>query len=94
MYLISTLLVAMAATIAWLRLRERPELNLGLLALMFWGASLMWLVDVAFVVAEGEAFFETTTSAMVLGVVVVVAGLAVWGVPLVLRRRFGPRPNE
>ena len=44
MTLAITVLVAVAFTLVWY-LRRDNDLCLGLPCLMFWGASLMWLVD-------------------------------------------------
>lgn len=90
MYLILTLAAALVATILWRRKRGH---RLELLCFMYWGASLMWLVDGIVSVAEGGPFFEMTTDAALLGALVVVAGLAVWGVVLLAGRRKYRRAN-
>lgn len=90
MTLIITLCAAAIATIAWYATAPDSKLRLGVLALMYWGASLMWTVDGINGLIEGEGFIEITdTAAMlddaVLGLLVVIVGLAAWAVYLVAK---------
>lgn len=90
-----TLLICAIAAIVCIALRfAKPEwskkYSIGLLALMFTGASLMWSMDMVFTIMEGEAFInfadaEGTMDDAFLGVLVVVLGLAVWGVINVIK---------
>ena len=85
-----TLLAAAIATVAWYATAPNSRLRLGVLALMYWGAALMWTVDGINGLVEGEGFIEIAdTAAMfddaMLGILVVVAGLAVWAVYLVAK---------
>lgn len=85
-----TLLAAAVATVAWYATAPNNMLRLGVLALMYWGAALMWTVDGVNGLVEGEGFIEIAdTAAMfddaMLGILVVVAGLAVWAVYLVAK---------
>lgn len=71
---------------------KKPELHLGVLALIYWGASLMWFVDGITSVCEGGSFVELSdTSVMaddaLLGVVVVVVGLVAWGAYCAIKNR-------
>jgi hypothetical protein len=82
-----TLLAAAVATIAWYAVGSESGLKIGVLALMYWGAALMWAVDGIACILEGEAFIEIVdTAAMwddaVLGFVIVTVGLAVWALYL------------
>ena len=43
MTLLITVFAAVAATLVWYN--TTSDMKLGFLALMYWGASLMWLVD-------------------------------------------------
>lgn len=57
--------------------------HLGGLALMYWGAALMWCVDGFACLAEGEPFVELAdTAAMaddaLLGVCVIALGIVAW----------------
>ena len=98
MTLIITACVAIVATIVYF---AKPQLadryHLGFLALMFWGASLMWCVDGFACLAQGEPFVELSdTAAMaddaLLGVCVAALGFAVWGIfCAVKRKQFRPR---
>lgn len=58
MTLLVTLFAAIISTIVWYKKDNRKEYCLGALLYMFWGASLMWLIDAIFEFAsEGAAFF-------------------------------------
>lgn len=89
MTLAITVLVAVAFTLVWY-LRRDDDLYLGLPCLMFWGASLMWLVDaVVEYLEEGVAIFEPAGEQLVndafLGICVAVLGLAIWVVALLVK---------
>ena len=58
-------------------------MQLGTLCLMYWGASIMWLVDAIVEYSEiGSAFFEQDGAEMLndlyLGLSVVALGLIIW----------------
>ena len=81
---------AIASTLVWYLVPARRELRLGLLPLMFWGASLMWLVDAIMEYVELEAdYFLPSAADMLndafLGVSVIALGLVIWLVALLLR---------
>ena len=83
MTLLITVFAAIAATLVWYFNTRRRELKLGALALMFWGVSLMWLVDAVFEYAElGAEFFSPAAADMLndsyLGLCVVALGLTIW----------------
>ena len=89
MTLLLTVFAAIAATIVWYFNEKRGELRLGFLTLMFWGASLMWLVDAIFEYAElGAAFFTPSGSEMLndsyLGLSAIALGLMIWLVSLLI----------
>jgi uncharacterized membrane-anchored protein len=85
MCLIITSFAAVVTTIIWY---FHPDLGkntkLGMLALMYWGASLMWTVDGFFCVAEGEGFLDLSLNDALLGIVIVLCGLIVWTISLFL----------
>ena len=90
MTLVITLLAAAIATVLWYAKAPDSNLRLGTLALMYWGAALMWCVDGINGLIEGEGFIEIAdTAAMlddaVLGIVVVVIGLVAWSVYLLIK---------
>lgn len=82
MCLIITVLAAVTATLVWCLKLNAPKTHMGTLALMYWGASLMWTVDGAFSAMKGESFFDISLNDAVLGAVVVFCGLTVWTVML------------
>ena len=83
------IITALAALIAAAIYMFNPSVarayQIGALALIYLGAALMWCVDGFACLAEGEPFVELSdTAAMaddaLLGLCVVVLGLAAWGV--------------
>ena len=85
-------IAAITSSIIWYV--SKRDLKLGTLSLMFWGASLMWLVDsVAEYIELGADFFSPSTADMVndafLGVCVVALGLIIWLVILVVKDPSG-----
>lgn len=85
MWLIMTSLAAVITTIIWYANAPHDKYKLGLLSLMFWGATLMWLVDhVMAYLTEGGEFFEINLDATLLGISVIVLALVVWLVVLLV----------
>ena len=85
-------IAAITSSIIWYL--SKRDLKLGTLSLMFWGASLMWLVDsVVEYIELGADFFRPSTADMVndafLGVCVVALGLIIWLVILVVKDPSG-----
>lgn len=80
--LISTF-AAIICTIIWYTNKTARKLKISTLCLMFWGASLMWLVDavVEFIELEAEYFMPSAADMLndaFLGVSVVALGLVAW----------------
>ena len=80
MTLLITVFVAVICTIIWYRSELRSEMKIGTLCLMFWGASLMWLIDAVVEYFEsGVDFFSPSPYDMLndlfLGLSVVAFGL-------------------
>lgn len=80
---------AVVASVVWYLTPARSELRLGFLSLMFWGASLMWLVDAIMEYREiGADYFTPAGADMLndafLGVSVVALGLVIWLVAVLL----------
>jgi hypothetical protein len=83
-----TLLITLAAAIVAGAIRfSKPDFatrnKIGFLALMYFGASLMWSIDGVASLVEGEAFIELSDRAAMaddakLGLSVVALGLVVW----------------
>ena len=65
-------------------------MKLGTLALMYWGASIMWLIDAVYEYAElGAAYFTPETADMLndfyLGLSVAALGLVIWLVMVLVK---------
>lgn len=74
---------AVIVTILWYTNENARELKVGLLCYMFWGASLMWMVDaIAEYVELKAAYFTPALEDMIndtfLGLSVVAFALVIW----------------
>ena len=83
MTLLITVFAAIITTVIWYMSSQRKTLRLGTLALMYWGASIMWFVDAVFEFIElREEFFSPSQADMIndsyLGFCVVALGLIIW----------------
>ena len=79
MYLIITALAAIVVTILWYVNAPEDKYKLNILCFIFWGSTLMWIVDhVMAYLNEGGEFFDLTLDATLLGVSVVILGLVAW----------------
>lgn len=92
MTLLITFFAAMITTIIWYN--SKTDHKLGSLMLMYWGASLMWLVDaVAEYIEVGAEFFTPAASDMLndafLGISVVALGMFIWLVILLIKDPSG-----
>ena len=81
--LLITIFAAIASTIVWYTRQPGNKLKLNALCSMYWGASLMWLIDAIFEYAErGADYFTPAVADMVndafLGLSVVAFGLVIW----------------
>ena len=90
MTLLIAVLCAVAATLVWYLSPTARVLRVGLLCWMFWGASLMWLVDAVFSYAElGAACFtpapEELLNGLFLGLSVMALALVIWLAALLIR---------
>ena len=86
MTLLITVFAAVIATVKWYTRRD-DSMKLGILCWMYWGASLMWLVDAIFEFVELKAEYFTPALADMandafLGLSVVALGLVIWLVRL------------
>ncbi len=89
MTLLITVFAAVTATVIWYN-RKDDSMQLGILLFMYWGASLMWLVDAIFEYAELKAeYFTPAAEDMLndafLGLAVVALGLVIWVVRLLIK---------
>ena len=88
MTLLITVFAAVIVTVKWYT-RKDDSLRLGILCFLYWGASLMWLVDAIFEYAELQAeYFAPAAEDMLndtfLGLSVVALGLVIWVVRLLI----------
>ena len=88
MTLLLTVFAAIISTVLWYT-RKDDSMKLGMLCLMFWGASIMWLVDAIFEYAElKEAYFTPAPADMLndafLGLSVIALALVIWLVRLLI----------
>ena len=90
MTLLVTVFAAITATVCWYRNAPDSSMQLGTLCLMYWGASIMWLVDAVVEYSEiGAEFFLQDGADMIndlyLGLSVTALGLIIWLVILIIR---------
>ena len=83
MTLLIAVFAAVVSTAVWYKKAPDNSMRLGVLCWMYWGASLMWLVDAIFEYAElRAAYFTPAPEEMLndafLGLAVVALGLVIW----------------
>ena len=88
MTLLISVFAAVFVTVKWYN-RKNDDMQIGILVFMFWGASLMWLVDAIFEYVElGAGYFEPAPAEMLndafLGLAVVALALVIWVVRLLI----------
>ena len=88
MTLLITVFAAVIATVKWYN-RKNDDMRMGILLFMFWGASIMWLVDAVYEYIElGAAYFTPEPVDMLndvfLGLSVVALALVIWVVRLLI----------
>lgn len=82
MTLLITVFAAVISTVLWY-FKDNGSLRLSTLALMFWGASIMWFVDAIYEYAElGADYFQPAAADMLndafLGLSVAALGVVIW----------------
>lgn len=90
MTLLTCLFAAILCTVVWYKDAPKNEMNLHVLCYLYWGASLMWMVDAVFEYAElGAEYFTPAPADMLndffLGLSVVALGLVIWLVFLLVK---------
>lgn len=90
MTLLTTVFAAVIATVVWHQKAPNDEYKVSVLCFLYWGASLMWLVDAIFEYAELHAEYFTPApmdmlNDFFLGLSVVALGLIVWLVVLLIK---------
>lgn len=88
MTLLITVFAAIIATVVWYV--KENDMKLGVLCLMYWGASIMWFVDAVVEYLEiGAEYFTPAAADMLndsyLGLSVVALGLIIWLVILLIK---------
>lgn len=91
MTLLITIFAAIISTVVWLQKDIKNEMKIGNLALIYWGASIMWFVDGVFEYIElGAKYFTPSITEMVndgfLGLCAVALGMIIWLGMTVVRR--------
>jgi len=89
MTLLTAVLAAVTCTVIWYRNAPHDTMKVSVLCWMYWGASIMWLVDAIHEYAEvGSSFFTPAPADLlddlVLGLSVVTLGLVIWLVILLV----------
>jgi hypothetical protein len=90
MTLLLTLFAAVITTVIWYSSENARQLKIGILCYMFWGASIMWLVDAIFEYAELRAdYFTPAAQDMLndsfLGLSVIALALVIWVIVLLIK---------
>ncbi len=90
MTLLVSVFAAVISTVIWYRHAPEDEMKVSILCWMFWGASLMWLVDAVFEYAElKSAYFtpapEDMLNDLFLGLSVVALALVIWIVIVLIK---------
>ncbi|MEG1661691.1 MAG: hypothetical protein RR332_04160 [Clostridiales bacterium] len=90
MTLLITIFAAIICTVIWYKNTPTSEMKVGVLCWIYWGASLMWLIDAIFEYVElgAESFLPTPVDMLndfYLGLSVVALGLIIWLVILLIK---------
>ena len=85
MCLILTAIAAVVSTAVWYASKTMRDMKISVLCWLFWGAAIMWLVDLVFEYAEeGAAVFEPSVAEVLndslLGLAVITLALVIWTV--------------
>ena len=86
MWLVVTTFAAILATAFWYFLENtKKRYRLDVLTLMLWGASIMIFVDHCIgYITEGGEFLEISVDSTILGIVMVMFALIIWGIFLLV----------
>lgn len=90
MTLLITIIAAVICTAIWYTSEKARKHNVSLLCFMYWGASLMWLVDAfAEYMEMGAEYFLPAAADMIndgfLGLSVTAFGMVIWLVSLLIK---------
>ena len=83
-WLITTSLAAVVSTLIWYIKSPGDKYKLGLLSLIFWGATVMIFIDhlIGYITERGE-FLEMTAEAGIIGLSLIVTALVIWVIAIV-----------
>ena len=88
MCLLITAFAAVCAGLFWYFKDRQNVRKSGILALMYAGATLMWLVDCSIAaIVEGEAFLDLSADDAKLGVLIVISGFVAYLAILFFRKK-------
>ncbi len=90
MTLLVTVFAAVITTLLWYTREELRKMKIAVPCIMFWGASLMWLVDAIFEYRElGNAYFTPEAGDMLndlfLGLSVIALALIIWVIVVLVK---------
>ena len=90
MTLLVSVFAAVICTVIWYKNENPSQMKLGILCFLFWGSSLMWLVDAVFEYAElGAEYFTPQPADMLndlfLGLSVVALALVICLIILLIK---------
>ena len=90
MTLLITIFAAVICTVIWYRKAPQDTMMVRVLCFLYWGASLMWLVDAVFEYIELKAeYFTPALTDMAndtfLGLSVIALGLVIWLIVLLIK---------
>ena len=94
MCLILTAVAAVVSTAVWYASETMRDMKISVLCWLFWGAAIMWFVDLVFEYAEeGAAVFEPSQADVLndslLGLAVITIALVIWIAVLLVRDPIG-----
>lgn len=94
MTLLMTCMAAIVTTVIWYNSERARTCKLGTLCYLYWGASIMWMVDaVAEYLEMGAEYFAPALEDMIndafLGASVIVLGMIIWLVVLLVKDPMG-----
>ena len=86
MYFLTALFCTIVFVLLWLFVKTKKQLHFEYGAIIFGGATAMWLIDCIASAIEGEGFisFEEITLDLWISLWTVLAGLFLWGAILVI----------
>ncbi|MBD5143165.1 MAG: hypothetical protein HDT22_06100 [Ruminococcus sp.] len=99
MTLIITMISAIICTAIWYKNASNDKLKISTLCFMYWGAALMWLVDMIFEYIELQeeffvVFMQNILNDSLLGISVIAFGLVAWRILLFIHNQKNILKNK